>query len=129
VKCFYCFEPLSAKNKHQGQLNYRTQDHLWPQKYGGRVIVNCCLRCNNLKSDLDPVLFFCAILKQEQPWPKWPFKEPARKAFLGEFYSFPGSGRVFSKPFIAIWSPSDPPSEWYYKQLMIRAKEHTKNNL
>lgn len=123
VKCFYCFEQLTAKNKHRGRPNFRTKDHLWPQKHGGQVVVDCCLRCNCLKSDMDPVLFFRATYNRWHLCPKYPFKEPERKVFFGELYSYPGWAKVVSRPFHDEWKPSEHSADWYYKELMKKAQE------
>lgn len=43
-KCTYC----------RCYYNKTTKDHLFPKTFGGKFTVECCLSCNQLKSDKTP---------------------------------------------------------------------------
>jgi len=100
MECFYCHEKMTHSAKVRGRDigTQRTADHLWPKKYGGYVLVDCCKRCNALKADIDPVLFFKATAGRWNQCPPYPFTEHERKAFLGKYYRHVGQAEAFSHP-------------------------------
>lgn len=57
--CFWCDRQLEKPTSRS--TTAATKDHVWPKSRGGSKTVDCCIACNNIKGDMDPIRWrkFC----------------------------------------------------------------------